>query len=56
MNVFSIKELHEGNKDFRDYVKSYCRTHSITIEEALQHAIVHEVAKQYKTEEYKHEN
>ena len=55
-SVFSIKELYEGNADFREYVNRYCRHCKLTVEEALQHAIVHEVAKQYKEEEYKHEN
>lgn len=44
------------NADFLEYVKRYCRTRNLTVDEALQHAIVHEVAKQYKAEECKHEN
>ena len=55
-SVFSIKELYEGNADFREYVNRYCRHYKLTVEEALQHAIVREVAKQYIAEDYKYEN
>ena len=43
-----MKEFYNHNADFRDYVNSYCKKHKTSVEEALQHAIVLEVAKQYK--------
>ena len=43
-----MKEFYISNADFRDYVKSYCKKHKISIDEALQHAIIKEVAKHYK--------
>lgn len=44
-----MKTLYEQNKDFRDYVDSYCRKYiegrSITVEEALKHKLVQEYGK-----------
>lgn len=44
-----MKEFYISNADFRDFVNSYCKKHKISIDEALQHSIVKEVA-QYKKE------
>lgn len=50
-----MKELYEKNKDFRDYVDRYSRKYmegrSIPVEEALEHAVVRQVAEQYREEE-----
>ena len=43
-----MKEFYDKDADFRDFVNSYCKKHKISIEEALQHAIVQEVANYYK--------
>ena len=40
-------DLYLSNKDFKVYVDRYCRKHHVTIEEALQHAIVRHVADYY---------
>ena len=47
-----MKEFYESNKDFRDYVDRYCKKYmegrSITVEEALEHEVVRQVAEQYR--------
>lgn len=43
-----MKEFYESNADFRQYVNKYCNTYNLSVEEALQHVIVKEVAKEYK--------
>ena len=47
-----MKNFYESNKDFKEYVdrysQKYYRGSSISVEEALQHAQVIEVAKYYK--------
>ena len=47
-----MNDLYNSNKDFKKYVDSYSKNYtegrSITPEEALQHAIVKEVAKAYE--------
>ena len=43
-----MKEFYTSNADFRDYVNIYCKKHKISIEEALEHALVKEVAKHKK--------
>ena len=43
-----MKEYYINDADFRDYVNTYCKKHKTSVEEALQHAIVIEVAKHYK--------
>lgn len=52
MSGFLTEELFEGNADFREYVHKYCRYYKLKVADALQHAIVREVAKQYKEREY----
>lgn len=43
-----MKEFYENNADFREYVNRHCEKHKISVEEALQHAIIKEVAKHKK--------
>lgn len=38
------KELYDGNADFRGYVDRYCKTYGLTVDAALEHAIVREYA------------
>lgn len=49
-----MQNLYNTNKDFRDYVNSYCKNHSegmsITVEEALKHKLVQEYGKVYREE------
>lgn len=42
-----MMELYKNNADFRQYVDRYCKTYNLNVEEALQHVIVKEVAKEY---------
>lgn len=41
------KELYETNADFEKYVDRHCAEYGVTVEQALQHAIVKEVGKWY---------
>lgn len=43
-----MKEFYESNADFREYVNRHCKKHKISVEEALKHSIVKEVAKYKK--------
>ena len=43
-----MKEFYTNDANFRDFVDGYCKKHKISVDEALQHAIVREVAKHYK--------
>ena len=40
-------ELYLSNRDFKAYVDRYCKTYSVSVEQALQHAIVKHVADYY---------
>jgi hypothetical protein len=41
-------EAYNTNQDFKEYVDRYCNKHKVTVEEALNHALVQEVGKMYK--------
>lgn len=45
-------ELYLSNRAFKEYVDRYCRKHHVTIEQALGHAMVKNVAEYYKKECY----
>lgn len=45
-----ITELYKNNADFRQYVDRYCKSYNLSVEEALKHVIVGEVAKEYAEE------
>lgn len=45
-----MKELYEKNYDFKEYVDKYCKKNNISIEEALEHYIVKDVAKYYEAD------
>ena len=45
-----MKELYAKNRDFREYVTRYCKTYGVSVEEALEHALVKEVGKQKESE------
>ena len=52
------KNLHNEyrhNSEFRVYVDKYCKMHDITVEEALEHELVKQVAEQYREKEVRHE-
>ena len=46
-----LKALYQTNKDFQKYVDGYCKNYnesrSITVDEALSHVLVGEVAEMY---------
>ncbi len=42
-----MKELYEKNFNFREYVDRYCVQHKVTVDEALTHALVKDVAAFY---------
>lgn len=50
-----MNELYNTNADFKRYVDRYCKKHtegrSISVEEALEHELVKQVAEQYREEE-----
>ncbi len=52
-----MKDLYNRNSEFRGYVDRYCKKYmegkSITIEQALEHKIVRDVAEQYREMEKK---
>lgn len=39
--------LYEKNIDFKKYVDRYCKKHDISVDQALDHYIVKDVAKYY---------
>ena len=43
-----MKNFYETNKDFRDYVEKYRRDRDLTVEQALEHSTVRDVAGYYR--------
>ena len=43
-----IEEQYRTDEEFRRYVDAYAKTHNITIETAMTHKIVKNVADQYR--------
>lgn len=39
--------MYESNEEFKRYVDKYCLQHMLTIDVALEHALILEVAKYY---------
>lgn len=46
-----MREFYNSNDDFKRYVDSYCKTYGMTVDEALEHELVKQVAAQYREEE-----
>lgn len=50
-----MKDFYGINKDFRDYVEHYCKNShegkGCSLEEALEHEVVRQVAEQYREQE-----
>ena len=42
------EEIYKVNADFKRYVDAYAKTHNITVETAMTHKIVKNVADQYR--------
>ena len=51
----NLKEFYNRNADFKRYVYSYAKKHnegkSISVDEALEHELVKQVAEQYREKE-----
>lgn len=50
-----IDSLYENSADFRTYAEKYCSDYGYTVQKALEHALIHEVAKYYWQQESRKE-
>lgn len=48
-----MMEFYNSNADFKRYVDRYCKTYGLTVEEALEHELVKQVAAQYREKKVK---
>ena len=46
-----MREFYNRNADFKMYVDRYCKQYGLTVDEALDHEIVKQVAAQYREKE-----
>ena len=46
-----MMEFYNHNEDFKMYVDRYCNQYGLTVDEALEHELVKQVAEQYREEE-----
>ena len=46
-----MMECYNHNEDFKMYVDRYCNQYGLTVDEALEHEIVKQVAAQYREKE-----
>ena len=46
-----MREFYDRNADFKMYVDRYCNQYGLTVEEALEHELVKQVAAQYREKE-----
>ena len=46
-----FEHLYENSEEFREYVQKYAKTHNITVETAMTHKIVKNVADQISEKE-----
>lgn len=46
-----IRDFYNSNIDFRGYVDRFCKTYDLSVDEALQHSTVREVAEYYREKE-----
>ena len=46
-----MMEFYNHNEDFKMYVDRYCKQYGLTVDEALEHEIVKNVAAQYREKE-----
>ena len=42
-----MMDFYNSNKDFKEYVDKYCKKNGISVEDAIKHKLIEEVAKQY---------
>ena len=43
------EELYRQSTDFKRYVDRYCTKHNLSVSDALDHALVQEVAEEYNS-------
>lgn len=48
-----MMELYNNNADFKRYVDRYCKQYGLTVDEALEHELVKQVAEQYREKKVK---
>lgn len=53
--MMQMEELYRQSQEFREYVDKYCNSYGFTVQEALGHAIVREVAGYYWRKEVEKE-
>lgn len=46
-----MREFYNSNADFKRYVDRYCKQYGVTVDEALEHELVKQVAAQYREKE-----
>ena len=46
-----MMEFYNHNEDFKMYVDRYCNQYRLTVDEALEHELVKQVAAQYREKE-----
>ena len=46
-----MREFYDRNADFKRYVDRYCKQYELTVDEALEHELVKQVAAQYREKE-----
>ena len=46
-----MREFYDRNADFKMYVDRYCNQYGLTVDEALEHELVKQVAAQYREKE-----
>lgn len=51
-----MNNFYKQNKDFRAYVDGYCRSRCISVEVALNHALIKQVYHYYKAKEADNES
>lgn len=49
--IKQMEELYRQSQEFRAYVDKYCNSYGFTVQEALGHALVLEVAEYYRRKE-----
>lgn len=51
MKNLDMKERYRKDGNLREYVGKFCKKHNLTVDEALNHALVKEVAEYYLEQE-----
>lgn len=46
-----MMEFYNSNADFKRYVDRYCKQYGLTVDDAMEHELVKQVAAQYREKE-----